>query len=1179
MPSLRVPRVPRLRPAVAAAALAALGSSIARAQETAPPAKPTRLHLHHDVSVRVDPSEHRISGTDTLDLPAALRTVPLRVRLHGNLTLTAADPAWEVRPAGETKGADAEESALVVPLRTWEIRPSGGATTWPVDGAVPLRFEGRIHHPVVTGSEEYARSFSGTPGTIGDEGVVLSGATWWLPVIERRPDAAPGSDLITFTLTANVPGDWDVVSQGRRTRRETVEGGRVAPGSEPASRRIVTWDCAHPMDEAYLIAAKFTEYERAAGGITAHAFLRAPDPAMASKYLEATAQYIEMYRKLLGPYPFEKFALVENFWETGYGMPSFTLLGPQVIRLPFILHSSYPHEILHNWWGNSVYVDWSKGNWCEGLTAYLADHLIREGQGRGAEYRNDTLKSYRNYVGTDAGAKRDFPLTEFRSRHSAATQAVGYGKCLMLWHMLRVRMGDEKFVQALQRFYAKHRFRIAAWSDIEPVFSEVAGEDLKPFFTQWTTRTGALHLRIGSVAGHERATVIEVEQTQGGAPFDGVVVPVAVTLEGVADAVMTSVRLEGGRGVLTVPTDGKRVVRIDVDPEFDVFRALDQSETPPTLSEMFGAEHVTLIVPAKDAPLAAEWRTFAQTWASGGKDVVIVAEDEIEALPAGRAVWALGAANRFGPKVSAALASAGGHVDEKEARFGSGEAVPRGNHSFVYVARHPADPKAAAGWVGTDVAAAIPGLARKLPHYGKYSYLAFAGEAPDNVVKGVWAATDSPLVQFVGEGMKTRPARGKLPPRMPLARLAPVFDPAKLAASVAFLSDDAQEGRGVGTEGLDRCANWLAVAFRDAGLKPDDVVARIGNAETAYFDSWNEENGPGGKPVTLRNVIGIIPGTNPAMKGECVVVAAHYDHLGRGWPDAREGMAGQIHNGADDNASGVAALLEVARILGPDAKPARTIVFVAFSGEEWGLKGAKRFLATRLPHQRPTSIVNLDTVGRLGDKKLLVLGAGTASEWRHIAMGIGFTTGVESTCVANDPGGSDQLAFHAAGIPGVQLFTGPHADYHRPSDDAAKVDIDGLVKIATWVREAVAYLADRPEPLTSSLDGAPKKEGAGGNPAPAAPGTGEARRASLGTMPDFEFPGPGVKVGSVIDGSPAQIAGIAAGDVIIAFDGHDVADLRAYSTLLKARKPGETVKVRILRDGKTVEVETKLVAR
>jgi aminopeptidase N len=111
-------------------------------------------------------------------------------------------------------------------------------------------------------------------------------------------------------------------------------------------------------------------------------FLRQPDEQLAGRYLEATARYLAMYEKLLGPYPYGKFALVENFWETGYGMPSFTLLGPRVLRLPFILHSSYPHEILHNWWGNGVFPDYGQGNWAEGLTAYLADHLLGSSRGR-----------------------------------------------------------------------------------------------------------------------------------------------------------------------------------------------------------------------------------------------------------------------------------------------------------------------------------------------------------------------------------------------------------------------------------------------------------------------------------------------------------------------------------------------------------------------------------------------------------------------------------------------------------------------------------------------------------------------------------------------------------------------------------------------------------------------------
>ena len=192
------------------------------------------------------------------------------------------------------------------------------------------------------------------------------------------------------------------------------------------------------------------------------------------------------------PYPYAKFALVENFWETGYGMPSFTLLGSQVIRFPFILHSSYPHEILHNWWGNSVFVDYEQGNWCEGLTAYMADHLIQEQRGTGGEYRRNTLQRYRDYVREG----RDFPLVEFRSRHNAATEAVGYGKALMLFHMLRRELGDDTFRKGLAGFYRKHRGQRARFDDLQAAFESAAEKQLGPVFQQWLTRTGAPQLAI-----------------------------------------------------------------------------------------------------------------------------------------------------------------------------------------------------------------------------------------------------------------------------------------------------------------------------------------------------------------------------------------------------------------------------------------------------------------------------------------------------------------------------------------------------------------------------------------------------------------------------------------------------------------------------------------------------------
>src|SRR4029077_9320425 len=193
----------------------------------------------------------------------------------------------------------------------------------------------------------------------------------------------------------------------------------ATPGSPaPASER---WSVATPTEEVHLIAAPFTEYSRDAGAVKAFAFLRKPHQALADRYLDATAQYLEMYRGLLGPYPYSKFALVENFWETGYGMPSFTLLGEQVIRFPFILHSSYPHELLHNWWGNGVFVDFASGNWCEGLTAYMADHLIAEQRGHGADHRPAT----RQRVAYSVTPETACPLSRFLSRHNAVTEAVG----------------------------------------------------------------------------------------------------------------------------------------------------------------------------------------------------------------------------------------------------------------------------------------------------------------------------------------------------------------------------------------------------------------------------------------------------------------------------------------------------------------------------------------------------------------------------------------------------------------------------------------------------------------------------------------------------------------------------------------------------------------------------------
>src|SRR6266481_4763639 len=257
----------------------------------------------------------------------------------------------------------------------------------------------------------------------------------------------------------------------------------------------------------------------------------------------------------------------------------------------------------------------------------------------------------------------------------------------------------------------------------------------------------------------------------------------------------------------------------------------------------------------------------------------------------------------------------------------------------------------------------------------------------------------------------------------------------------------------------------------------------------------------GGGRFAAKNVIGVLPGTNPAMASQALIISAHYDHLGFGWPDARAGAKGQLHPGADDNASGVAVMLEMARLMA-GARPERSIIFAAFAGEEAGLLGARHYVRAAQARGAPFALsghiadLNLDTVGRLADGKVTIFGTGSARELPFIFMGAGAVTGVPAQAVAQGIDASDHTAFVEAGVPAVQVFASQAGDYHRPSDTPDKIDETGLGKVAAILKEAVDYLAARTEPLNFSGNApAAQSRGAG------APTT--ARRVATGIVPDM----------------------------------------------------------------------------
>jgi aminopeptidase N len=684
--------------------------------------------VHHDLEVAVDPDRGYLEVTDTMtvtgvntgELDFALHPGFLPEALMDGVRLTAIET--EAGKSSSVPDSNTQNGAPL-PVHYRVVLPDG-------QNRFSLRYAGEIRHELKQAGEEYARQFRETPGTITAQGVFLAGSSFWYPQIS--------GELLTFDLTLRLPVGWYGMSQGERLLHDT--------GMEFAREQ---WRCALPQQEIYLVAGPFHEYARVANGVEAMVFLRQPDPVLAQQYLDATIDYIRLYSELIGPYPYKKFALVENFWETGYGMPSFTLLGPKVIRFPFILHSSYPHEILHNWWGNGVYVDYEHGNWSEGLTSYLADHLIKEQRGDGVEYRRSTLQKYTDYV----RQQQDFPLTTFRGRHSAVTEAVGYGKTLMLFHMLRTELGDARFIQGLQALYRDNLFRVAGFSAVERAFSEAAGQALDDFFAQWVQRSGAPRLQVSQARSQQRqdgfVLTAVIEQVQDEAPYV-LQVPLAIRMEGREQAWQTTVRLDAKRTVIELDLPA-RPLQLDVDPQFDIFRRLHRNEIPPAISQALGAERLLIVLPAgAPAKFRSGYETLAYGWqADQPGRIEVVVDNELESLPADRSVWLLGWHNRFRPLLARALADYD-YADLETIVQIAGTRLNEEEHDIVVMARRAGNTDHALGWLAAGQATSLPGLQRKLPHYGKYSYLAFTGEAPDNILKGQWPVVNSPLsVQVV----------------------------------------------------------------------------------------------------------------------------------------------------------------------------------------------------------------------------------------------------------------------------------------------------------------------------------------------------------------------------------------------------------------------------------------------
>ncbi|GER94562.1 hypothetical protein A45J_2326 [hot springs metagenome] len=435
-------------------------------------------------------------------------------------------------------------------------------------GSLDIRYEGVFKDNNTTEDTNY-----GVVGSIINEiGISLTGI--WYPQLEG---------LYKYRLKAVLPDGYEAISEGEGIAKN-IKDGNIE----------FIFDFPYPTDGINLIAAnRYEIIKDSYGNIEIYAYFFREDIELAKKYIEYTKKYLKLYEDILGKFPYKRFSIVENFLPTGYSMPTYTLLGQDIVRLPFIVETSLGHEVLHQWFGNLVYIDYEKGNWAEGLTTYLADHRYEEQKGKGWEYRKQILIDYMSYV----NEKNEFPIRDFRSRADFSSKAIGYGKTAMIFHMLKNIVGEEVFYKSMRDFISENKFKKASWDDIKNIFEKRYRKDLSEFFKQWVDISGMADLYIDGFRIKQNGNKYEVSFYIG---QKGRVYTIDVPLtihykDGLKKKIW--VRIDKVKTGLTLSLDSVPE-KIVMDEDYEIARKLSSSELPPVISRVIGDDKGIIVLPA-----------------------------------------------------------------------------------------------------------------------------------------------------------------------------------------------------------------------------------------------------------------------------------------------------------------------------------------------------------------------------------------------------------------------------------------------------------------------------------------------------------------------------------------------------------------------------------------------------
>ena len=659
------------------------------------------LRAHHDLQIDLFPAAGRLVGIDNISIKSApVRTLEFRIAEHVS--------SLKVSVNQKPHPFIFQNARLKLTLEPHEQSS---------DVQVTINYEGIFNDPVPERPVNADNPGYGVTATISERGsFLLAGAGWY-------PELA-GSQA-TFRLNVRAPAGMIAVSAGRSLGHKTDQGQTES-----------IWEVNYPVQGLSLSVGRYIVGKKSVGKVTALTYLLADNQHLAQSYLDATADYLALYSDLFGPYPFEKFAVVENFFPTGFGFPSYTLMGGRVLRLPFIIHTSLGHEIAHCWWGNGVYVDYDAGNWSEALTSYVADYLFKEMKSEKAalDYRRQWLRSFSTLVRPE----NDFPLDQFVSRYNPVSKAVGYDKGAMVFHMIRRQLGEAAFWNALRDVYRLRLFQKTSWSDLQQAFEARGQRSLQKFFDQWIHRKSAPQFYMDG---------IQLDQTAGGWKVSGQIIQndapynMAINLVLETETAKISREIELTQQATAFEIISKeRPRRLLADPDFDAMRLLYAAEIPPAVNNIKGASSVHIVLSDQLQPNLQE---AAETLALslGLKNYHFISESAVQRGQLAQSDFLLigqPGQKALIPKLPQQVSIQPGSFTLNNAHYKDS------SDAFFGVFHHPFNDRRIAALFIPPSNQTADIVARKITHYGKYSYLAF--KAGENKDKGIWPVKKSPLV-------------------------------------------------------------------------------------------------------------------------------------------------------------------------------------------------------------------------------------------------------------------------------------------------------------------------------------------------------------------------------------------------------------------------------------------------